>query len=96
MCTEDNVDVHDIELMQYINVDCSKLKRLLQGRGLCSQPSLCLCSCVVHTGLGAASRNRLEVPNAEEAGPAGRHQQPGEGAFASVHRWPLRSSSPHA
>lgn len=32
MCTEDNVDVHDIELMQYINVDCSKLKRLLQGQ----------------------------------------------------------------
>ena len=31
MCSEDNVDVHDIELMQYINVDCSKLKRLLQG-----------------------------------------------------------------
>lgn len=31
MCLEDNVDVHDIELMQYINVDCSKLKRLLQG-----------------------------------------------------------------
>lgn len=31
VCTEDNVDVHDIELMQYINVDCSKLKRLLQG-----------------------------------------------------------------
>lgn len=35
MCTEDNVDVHDIELMQYINVDCSKLKRLLQGGVLC-------------------------------------------------------------
>lgn len=32
MCSEDNVDVHDIELMQYINVDCSKLKRLLQGK----------------------------------------------------------------
>lgn len=31
VCSEDNVDVHDIELMQYINVDCSKLKRLLQG-----------------------------------------------------------------
>ena len=31
MCSEDTVDVHDIELMQYINVDCSKLKRLLQG-----------------------------------------------------------------
>lgn len=31
MCSEDNVDVHDIELMQYINVDCLKLKRLLQG-----------------------------------------------------------------
>uniref|UniRef100_A0A3P9ATN2 Neurofibromin 1 n=1 Tax=Maylandia zebra TaxID=106582 RepID=A0A3P9ATN2_9CICH len=30
VCSEDNVDVHDIELMQYINVDCSKLKRLLQ------------------------------------------------------------------
>ncbi|XP_068507377.1 neurofibromin isoform X8 [Syngnathus scovelli] len=30
VCLEDNVDVHDIELMQYINVDCSKLKRLLQ------------------------------------------------------------------
>lgn len=32
VCSEDNVDVHDIELMQYINVDCSKLKRLLQGQ----------------------------------------------------------------
>lgn len=31
VCSEDNVDVHDIELMQYINVDCAKLKRLLQG-----------------------------------------------------------------
>lgn len=31
VCSEDNVDLHDIELMQYINVDCSKLKRLLQG-----------------------------------------------------------------
>ncbi|XP_062328216.1 neurofibromin isoform X4 [Osmerus eperlanus] len=30
VCSEDTVDVHDIELMQYINVDCSKLKRLLQ------------------------------------------------------------------
>uniref|UniRef100_A0AAQ5YYA7 Neurofibromin n=1 Tax=Amphiprion ocellaris TaxID=80972 RepID=A0AAQ5YYA7_AMPOC len=30
VCSEDNVDVHDIELMQYISVDCSKLKRLLQ------------------------------------------------------------------
>ncbi|KAM9801137.1 neurofibromin isoform 1-T1 [Neosynchiropus ocellatus] len=30
VCLEDTVDVHDIELMQYINVDCSKLKRLLQ------------------------------------------------------------------
>nr|XP_015222805.1 PREDICTED: neurofibromin [Lepisosteus oculatus] len=30
VCSEDNVDVHDIELIQYINVDCSKLKRLLQ------------------------------------------------------------------
>ncbi|KAL2095360.1 hypothetical protein ACEWY4_010079 [Coilia grayii] len=29
-CTEDTVDVHDIELIQYINVDCAKLKRLLQ------------------------------------------------------------------
>ncbi|XP_075993756.1 neurofibromin isoform X2 [Genypterus blacodes] len=29
VCSEDNVDVHDIELMQYINVDCSKLKKLL-------------------------------------------------------------------
>lgn len=38
MCTEDNVDVHDIELMQYINVDCSKLKRLLQGQLRSSQP----------------------------------------------------------
>lgn len=34
VCTEDNVDVHDIELMQYINVDCSKLKRLLQETAL--------------------------------------------------------------
>ncbi len=32
VCTEDTVDVHDIELIQYINVDCSKLKRLLQGK----------------------------------------------------------------
>ncbi|CAM4729486.1 unnamed protein product [Leuciscus chuanchicus] len=30
VCSEDNVDVHDIELIQYINVDCCKLKRLLQ------------------------------------------------------------------
>ncbi|KAG7470552.1 hypothetical protein MATL_G00115000 [Megalops atlanticus] len=30
VCSEDNVDVHDIELIQYINVNCSKLKRLLQ------------------------------------------------------------------
>ncbi|XP_060800032.1 neurofibromin isoform X2 [Neoarius graeffei] len=30
VCTEDTVDVHDIELIQYINVDCSKLKKLLQ------------------------------------------------------------------
>ncbi|KAM4796529.1 neurofibromin isoform 2-T2 [Rhinophrynus dorsalis] len=30
VCSEDNADVHDIELIQYINVDCSKLKRLLQ------------------------------------------------------------------
>ena len=25
VCSEDTVDVHDIELMQYINVDCSKV-----------------------------------------------------------------------
>lgn len=31
VCSEDNADVHDIELLQYISVDCSKLKRLLQG-----------------------------------------------------------------
>lgn len=31
VCSEDNIDVHDIELIQYINVDCCKLKRLLQG-----------------------------------------------------------------
>uniref|UniRef100_A0A8C1JRQ2 Neurofibromin n=1 Tax=Cyprinus carpio TaxID=7962 RepID=A0A8C1JRQ2_CYPCA len=30
ICSEDNVDVHDIELIQYINVDCCKFKRLLQ------------------------------------------------------------------
>ncbi|XP_060751523.1 neurofibromin isoform X2 [Tachysurus vachellii] len=30
VCSEDTVDVHDIELIRYINVDCSKLKRLLQ------------------------------------------------------------------
>ncbi|XP_064425136.1 neurofibromin [Latimeria chalumnae] len=30
VCSEDNIDVHDIELIQYINVDCAKLKRLLQ------------------------------------------------------------------
>uniref|UniRef100_A0A3B3H2P4 Neurofibromin 1b n=1 Tax=Oryzias latipes TaxID=8090 RepID=A0A3B3H2P4_ORYLA len=34
VCSEDNVDVHDIELMQYINVDCSKLKKLLQETAL--------------------------------------------------------------
>ncbi|XP_067288573.1 neurofibromin isoform X4 [Pseudorasbora parva] len=33
VCSEDNVDVHDIELVQYINVDCCKLKRLLQETG---------------------------------------------------------------
>lgn len=37
MCSEDNADVHDIELLQYISVDCAKLKRLLQGR-LRSEP----------------------------------------------------------
>lgn len=26
VCLEDNVDVYDIELLQYINVDCVKLK----------------------------------------------------------------------
>uniref|UniRef100_A0A673WT45 Neurofibromin n=1 Tax=Salmo trutta TaxID=8032 RepID=A0A673WT45_SALTR len=30
VCSEDTVDVHDIELIQYINVDCAKLKKLLQ------------------------------------------------------------------
>ncbi|XP_076842770.1 neurofibromin isoform X2 [Brachyhypopomus gauderio] len=30
VCSEDTVDVHDIELIRYINVDCSKLKKLLQ------------------------------------------------------------------
>ncbi|KAM9455573.1 neurofibromin-like isoform 1-T1 [Clarias gariepinus] len=30
VCSEDTVDVQDIELIRYINVDCSKLKRLLQ------------------------------------------------------------------
>ncbi|KAM4045455.1 neurofibromin [Anomaloglossus baeobatrachus] len=30
VCSEDNADVHDIDLIQYINVDCAKLKRLLQ------------------------------------------------------------------
>ncbi|CAB1352784.1 unnamed protein product, partial [Coregonus sp. 'balchen'] len=30
LCSEDTVDVHDIELIQYINVDCAKLKKLLQ------------------------------------------------------------------
>ncbi|KAF7700963.1 neurofibromin isoform X1 [Silurus meridionalis] len=30
VCLEDTVDVQDIELIRYINVDCSKLKRLLQ------------------------------------------------------------------
>ncbi|XP_005169246.2 neurofibromin isoform X1 [Danio rerio] len=30
VCSEDTVDVHDIELIQYINVDGCKLKRLLQ------------------------------------------------------------------
>ncbi|XP_069082756.1 neurofibromin isoform X3 [Pleurodeles waltl] len=28
-CSEENIDIHDIELIQYISVDCSKLKRLL-------------------------------------------------------------------
>lgn len=35
VCSEDNVDVHDIELLQYINVDCAKLKRLLKGKCRC-------------------------------------------------------------
>lgn len=35
VCSEDNVDVHDIELLQYINVDCAKLKRLLKGTFKC-------------------------------------------------------------
>ncbi|KAL7986978.1 hypothetical protein Chor_005897 [Crotalus horridus] len=30
VCSEDNADVHDIELLQYISVDCTKLKRILQ------------------------------------------------------------------
>uniref|UniRef100_A0A452IVP7 Neurofibromin n=1 Tax=Gopherus agassizii TaxID=38772 RepID=A0A452IVP7_9SAUR len=30
VCSEDNADVHDIELLQYISVDCIKLKRILQ------------------------------------------------------------------
>ncbi|XP_058020212.1 neurofibromin isoform X3 [Ahaetulla prasina] len=30
VCSEDNTDVHDIELLQYISVDCTKLKRILQ------------------------------------------------------------------
>nr|XP_060613045.1 neurofibromin isoform X1 [Anolis sagrei ordinatus] len=30
VCSEDNADVHDIELLQYISVDCAKLKRILQ------------------------------------------------------------------
>ncbi|KAG8451956.1 hypothetical protein GDO86_003952 [Hymenochirus boettgeri] len=34
MCSEDNADVHDIDLIQYINVDCAKLKRLLQETAL--------------------------------------------------------------
>ncbi|KAG2458844.1 NF1 protein, partial [Polypterus senegalus] len=34
MCSEDTVDIHDIELIQYINVDCSKLKRILQDTAL--------------------------------------------------------------
>lgn len=32
VCSEDNADVHDIELLQYISVDCAKLKRILQGK----------------------------------------------------------------
>ncbi|KAG8587293.1 hypothetical protein GDO81_005630 [Engystomops pustulosus] len=35
VCSEDNADVHDIDLIQYINVDCAKLKRLLQGIAVC-------------------------------------------------------------
>uniref|UniRef100_A0A4W3I9K3 Neurofibromin n=1 Tax=Callorhinchus milii TaxID=7868 RepID=A0A4W3I9K3_CALMI len=30
LCSEDSTDVNDIELIQHINVDCSRLKRLLQ------------------------------------------------------------------
>lgn len=63
VCTEDNVDVHDIELMQYINVDCSKLKRLLQGQfpsthllspSTPAQPCFLLFSSVFKSGLDAA------------------------------------------
>lgn len=39
VCTEDTVDVHDIELIQYINVDCAKLKRLLQGEQIFEIPT---------------------------------------------------------
>uniref|UniRef100_A0A8D0C3L8 Neurofibromin n=1 Tax=Salvator merianae TaxID=96440 RepID=A0A8D0C3L8_SALMN len=30
VCSEDNADVQDIELLQYISVDCAKLKRILR------------------------------------------------------------------
>ena len=40
VCSEDTVDVHDIELIQYINVDCAKLKKLLQGTMGTSQQAL--------------------------------------------------------
>lgn len=61
MCTEDNVDVHDIELMQYINVDCSKLKRLLQGQFLCSHlhsPDSFFFPSIFKTGVDAALQKR--------------------------------------
>lgn len=61
MCTEDNVDVHDIELMQYINVDCSKLKRLLQGQFLCSHlhsPDSFFFPSIFKTGVDAAFQKR--------------------------------------
>lgn len=87
VCTEDNVDVHDIELMQYINVDCSKLKRLLQGHFLPSHlhsPLSFFFPPPLKPALMLPSRNRVEVPSAQEARPARSHQQSGEGAFASV------------
>lgn len=92
MCTEDNVDVHDIELMQYINVDCSKLKRLLQGELLMSSYQwdpvyFSGVLCILASGLMYSlfcSRNGAEVSSSKEAGPACSHQQLREGSDSTT------------